>query len=110
MNLRSGIFQGIIGSFLMNGIEIDKIDTDNHILYITLPKESYSYELGGKIKCAEDHVKGIKKMLIEFGALSKDFSVKYKTKNIYWTKEMGDKNYKENINKKSKILTALDNI
>ena len=99
MSLGKNIVQGMMGAYLMDGIDIDKIDWDKHILYITLPKKSYSYERSEKIKCAEDYAKRIKEMWIEIGIFPKDCVVKYKIKDIIWTKEMGDKNYEENKNK-----------
>ena len=96
MSLGKSILQGIIGSFLLEGIEVNKLDVDNQILYLTIPERSYSYGRSEKIKCAADYVKRIKETWIEMGIFSQNCTVKYKTKDIYWTKEMGEKNYEEN--------------
>ncbi len=98
MSLGKSILQGMMGVFLMEGIEVHKIDLDKHILYISLPKQSYSYN-SEKIKCAEDYAKRIKEMLVEMGIFLPDCSVKYKIKDINWTREMGDKNFNDNIDK-----------
>lgn len=98
MSLGKSILQGMMGAFLMAGMEVDKIDLDNHILYISLPKQSYSYN-SDKIKCAEDYAKRIKETWIELGIFPSECSVKYKVKDINWTKEMGNKNFNDNIDK-----------
>lgn len=90
----------------MEGIEVHKIDLDKHILYISLPKQSYSYN-NDKIKCAEDYAKRIKETWIELGFFPPNCSVKYKIKDINWTREMGNKNFNDNINKVVN-LTAWD--
>ena len=96
------ILQGMMGAYLMEGIDVDKIDWDNHILYITLPKQSYSYEISETIKSASDYAKRIKEVWIEMGIFPKDCIVKYRVKNIIWTKQMGEENFKTN---KDKILS-----
>ena len=101
MSLGKNIVQGMMGAYLMDGINVDKIDWDQHILYITLPKQSYSYGISEKIQCAKDYAKRIKETWIEMGVFPEDCVVKYRIKDIIWTKEMGDKNYKVN---KDKIL------
>lgn len=98
MGLGKSIVQGMMGAYLMDGIDIHKIDWNTHTLYISLPKQSDSYGKG-KIQCAEDYAKRIKEMWIEMGIFPETCSVKYKIKDINWTKEMGDKNYNDNINK-----------
>ena len=98
MSLGKNILQGMMGAYLMEGVDVDKIDLDNHVLYITLPKDSYSYGMG-KIQNAKDFAKRIKETWVEMGIFPDDCVVKYKTKDIYWTKEMGDRNYNNNKNK-----------
>lgn len=99
MSLGKNIFMGIMINFLQLGVDIDDIDLDNHILYITIPKESYAYEneANKAYHDADTYAKRIKEVWIEMGIFPSDCSVKYKTKDIYWTKEMGNRNYKENI-------------
>lgn len=98
MSLGKSILQGMMGALLMEGMEINKIDLDNHILYISLPKQSYSYN-SDKIKCAEDYAKRIKETWIELGIFPPECSVRYKVKDVNWTREMGNKNFNDNINK-----------
>lgn len=100
------VVEGLMGAFLMEGVEIQKIDFDNSILYILLPRDSYSYGRG-EIKCAEDYAKNIKRVFIELGIFDTNGSIRYKVKDIYWTKEMGDKNFNENI---GKVLEVVDQI
>lgn len=100
MSLNKEMVLGIAIYYLKSGVVIDKIDRDNHILYITVPKESYMYEEEhGAYNDAESYVKRLKKTWIEMGIFPQDFSVKYKTKDVYWTKEMGEDNYKRNQSK-----------
>ena len=79
----------------MAGVEVNKIDMDSQILYLTLPERSEEYNTKN-IKCAADYEKSIKETWIGFGIFSSDCTVKYKTKDIYWTREMGEKNYNDN--------------
>ena len=100
MNLGKSIVQGMMGAYLMEGVDVLKIDWDNHVLYLAIPKHSYTYDKpGGKIHGAEDFAKRIKETWIEMGVFPETCSVKYKIKDINWTKEMGDKNYNDNLNK-----------
>lgn len=91
--------QGIIGAYLMEGVQVIKIDHEKHVLYISLPERSESYGKSESIQTAEDFAKRIKKCWIEMGIFPEECSVKYKTRDEYWTKEMGDKNYHDNIDK-----------
>ena len=95
MSLGKSILQGIIGSFLLEGIEVNKLDFDNQVLYLTIPEKSYSFNTE-KIKCAADYARRIKEIWIGMGIFSQNCTVKYKTKDVYWTREMGEKNYEEN--------------
>ena len=104
MSLGKSILQGMMGAFLMEGMEINKIDLDNHILYISLPKQSYSYN-SDKIKCAEDCAKRIKETWIELGIFPPECSVRYKIKDVNWTREMGNKNFNDNISKVINLTT-----
>lgn len=100
MSLGKSIVQGMMGAYLMEGVDVLKIDWDNHILYLSIPKHSYTYEKpDGKIHSAEDFAKRIKETWIEMGVFPETCSVKYKVKDVKWTKEMGDKNYNDNLNK-----------
>lgn len=96
------IFSGIMGAFLKDGIDINKIDWATETMYITVPKLSYSYEIsirdGGAIISPETCASQIKKKFHEMG-IFKNGNVKYRVKDIYWTKEMGEKNFNENIDK-----------
>lgn len=106
MSIGKEVTEGMMGAFLMDGVEIQRIDFDNNVLYILIPRDSYSYGRG-EIKCAEDYAKNIKRVFIELGIFDINCSVRYKVKDIYWTKEMGDKNFNENI---GKVLEAIARI
>ncbi len=96
------IFSGIIGSFLQDGIDINKIDWETETMYITLPAQSYRYDICKNnetiLTSPENYAKRIKETFHEMG-IFQNGKVKYRVKDIYWTKEMGEKNFKENINK-----------
>lgn len=96
------IFSGIMGAFLKDGIDINKIDWETETMYITVPSQSYTYEFsinnGGAIVSPETCARRIKETFHEMG-IFQNGKVKYRVKDIYWTKEMGEKNFKENINK-----------
>ena len=93
---------GIICELYRDGIIIDKFDTDNNIIYLSVPKTSYVYEMGNANN-AEDFVKNIKTL---FASFLNDIKIKYKTRDIYWTNEMGNKSLEEN---KEKIISMFYN-
>ncbi len=105
-NIGKEVTAGLMGAFLMEGVEIQKIDFDNSILYILLPRDSYSYGTG-EIKCAEDYAKNIKRTFIELGIFDRNCLVRYKVKDIYWTREMGDKNFNENIGEVLELVAQI---
>lgn len=105
-NIGKEVTAGLMGAFLMEGVEIQKIDFDNSILYILLPRDSYSYGTG-EIKCAEDYAKNIKRTFIELGIFDMNCLVRYKVKDIYWTREMGDKNFNENIGEVLELVAQI---
>ena len=95
MSVSRGISLGLNGMLLKDGVDILKFDPENGELIIELPEKSFAYNTE-KIKSGEDYVKRLKEILIELGILLKDSKIKYRTKPIEWTKEMGDMNYEEN--------------
>lgn len=101
---------GIIGAFLQMGLNIDKIDWETETLYITIPERSYDYEFsaknGGAVVSPEALARRIKETSNEMG-IFKNGKVKYRTKDIYWTKEMGEENYKNNIDDYYRIISRL---
>ena len=101
-SMGKAMFLGMIGAFLQDGIEINNINWETQTMYITVPKQSYTYEFsirnGGAITSPESFASQIKKKFNELG-IFKNGKVKYRVKDIYWTKEMGEKNYNENISK-----------
>ncbi len=97
MSLGKNILRGIIGAFLMDGVEVKRLDTEKQILYLVLPERSYAYNTD-TIKCAQDYAKRVKETWIKSGIFTRNCTVKYKTKDIHWTREMGDKNFRDNEN------------
>lgn len=96
MSLGKSILMGIIGEMYKSGVEVDVLDISNPVqqkLYLTLPKESYTYETGGRIHDAASYARRIKETWKEMGILKGNAVVKYKTKDVKWTKEMGETNY-----------------
>lgn len=96
--------QGIIGGFLRMGVSVEKLDLDNEILYLKIPEKSYDYNDSQTVKCAQDLACRIKETWIGLGIFSKNCTVKYKTYDVYWTKEMGEKNYQENKYKVTNLM------
>lgn len=79
------------------GIILKKIDKENKILYLDMPKHSYGYTCdndGIEVCNAEEYATYLKKYL---KPLIPDVRIKFKERNdvIYWTKEMGEEAKKE---------------
>lgn len=102
MNLGKSMGIGMLGAFLHMGVDIDKIDWNNSTLYITVPKESYDYGLG-KIDSPKSLAESIKKYFIDMNII-KDCKCKYRTRDVLWTKEMGEANFKNNIHGLMELL------
>ena len=99
MSLVKSVMQGMMGSFYMSGIEIIDIDFDKYILTISLPEKSYEYEKPeSKIRSAEDYARRLKTVLVEMGIFPsiEESKIRYITKPVYWTKEMGQENFNKN--------------
>ena len=92
MNLQ--LIKGLLGAFLYEGVDIDKIDEENCTIYISIPKDSDSFKRTGSIDNAKQYASNIKRILSQLS--SQDIKIKYKLKDVYWTKEMGDENFERN--------------
>jgi hypothetical protein len=67
------------------GINIKKNDSQKDTIYLEMPKYSYGYEIDGKSCSVDEYAKYIQ----ETAKMALGFSkVKYKVKNVNWTKEM----------------------
>lgn len=89
---------GMIGAFLKMGVNIIKVDYDNQIMYISVPRDSYEYYTEGAVKSPETLAKNIKRVLIMLNVFDENCKIKYKIRDEEWTKEMGEENYKKNLN------------
>lgn len=79
-----------------DGVIIDKYDNDNNVIFLSIPKHSYLYEMkSGEINDAESFIKRIEYTINDIFNIE-DIKIKYKTRDIYWTKEMGDKVLEKN--------------
>ena len=99
MNQNEAVVTGILGMFLQDGLYIKSIDHINKQFFFTIPKDSYAYheENEANIKDAVSYAKRIKEMLIEMKILTEEWKCFYKIRDVVWTKEMGDENFKNNI-------------
>lgn len=97
ISLGQGVIQGMLGMFYMNGIEIENLDMDNHILTLVIPKDSYDFHRSEKqpYHDPESFAKRMKRVFIEMGVFPENCKVRYRVKDIVWTKEMGERNYQE---------------
>ena len=96
MTLDNQIYIGMFGMFLQDGIFIENLDEVQNIVYISLPEDSYAYHIGDSAT-PEELAKNIKEKLFK-EILGVNVRLKMKIrKKEYWTKEMGEKNYQENI-------------
>ena len=93
------ILSGFKGAFYQSGIEIVNYDPDKVILTCTLPEDSYEYHLEDvQIHNPDDYIRSIKQKLIDVIGFPSQLKIRYKTRPIYWTKEMSDKNLQNHIN------------
>lgn len=93
------MLMGILVYLLEEGVDIVKFDDVNNIIYISIPKDSESYHTENSvIHDAESFVKRIKETWIELGILKSGGKLKYITRDVYWTKELGIKNREEKWN------------
>jgi hypothetical protein len=90
---------GMLGAFLKMGVNILKVDFNNQTIYISVPRDNYEYYTDGEIKSPETLAKGVKRLLIMLNVFDNNCKVKYKIRDEEWTKEMGEENYKKNLNK-----------
>ena len=81
------------------GVQIDYIDKEKRIVYISIPKESVDYDQSSTIKTAQDFARSIKEKVFE-----SKFNVKYKVRDEAWTEEKKEqalndikKNYYEDM-------------
>ena len=89
------IYVGMIAMFLQDGIKIETLDRGKNIVYISLPEDSYAYHITKEIT-PEELAKNIKEKIFK-GIFGVDVRLKMRIRKGYWTKEMGEKNYQENI-------------
>lgn len=94
------MFQGMLGGLCQEGVFIDgyKEDELGLTFYITIPEDSYRYHEENTIRNSpESFAKRIKETFKMM--MGDNVRIKYKTHNIYWTKELGKKYYEKNQNK-----------
>lgn len=97
MGLSRSIVQGMMGAYYLMGVDIIKFDDDNSTLYISLPKESHEYMSNpNQIFTVHTFANRIKQTLSEM--TKKEIKIKYKIRDEYWTKEMGEANYQKHKN------------
>lgn len=92
---------GFIGMLLQDGVEIVKFIEQPCELYLKVPEDSWAYhrreDNDALIRDANSYVKRIKEMLIETYKLPTDLRVFYNTYSSYYTREMGEANFKQHI-------------
>ena len=105
MNLSKSIILGMIGVFLQDGIDIAKFDEQNNTIYLIMPEDGYLYHREGISSELDTPQKYAKRLQDKIRELThSNIKVKYKTKQGYFTKEDGEKNYKSNIHNYKEIL------
>ena len=89
---------GMMGVFLQDGVIVDKFDEQSKTIYLSVPEDSFAYHdfHTDTIIDAESYAKAKKKALADLLRMP-DLKLQYKTYSGYWTKEQGDKNYREHI-------------
>lgn len=78
MNLGKAIFIGLC----YMGVQIDGIDKNKNIVYISVPEESVDYNQTSALKTPQDLARSIKDKI--FGTT---FNIKYKIRNENWTED-----------------------
>lgn len=108
MSLGRSVAVGMLGAFLTMGVEIESIDMDNYVLTISVPKDSYEYhkETNKAYKDPESLAKRLKTIFIDMGIFPKECTVRYRVKDVIWTKEMGENNYNQHFHKISSLMNG----
>ena len=110
MSTSKNIFIGMIGAFLLDGVEINKVDTSTGTWYITVPNKSEIYDenrgKNGAVVSADTMASSIKRMMKDICGM--DCNVKYRVRDIRWTRDMGRENYNRNIGKVRAMLQNRD--
>ena len=96
IKMKDMIGVGLMGMFLQDGVEVTNFDIETETIYLSIPAQSYRYSDNNKITNALEYAKQIKKTLIELEVFSPNMNLKYIVRDIFWTKEMGERNYNEN--------------
>lgn len=104
-DLGKAIVQGMLGMFYQSGVDIEDLDVYNHTITLAIPKDSHEYHKfeNRPYHDPETFAKRIKQTLIEMGVFPEKCKVRYRVKDIVWTKEMGERNYQEHL---SEILSV----
>ena len=87
------LLSSFLGALTLSGIDM-VLDQKTKTMYLNIPSKSYEYELPmSVIKSSNDYAKVIKEKMREFGFIDETWKVRYKDKDIYWTKHLGEANY-----------------
>lgn len=103
-NIGRSMLTGMLGTFYQDGIEITHLDMETETICLSLPKYSFAYSDNSKRTNAMEYAKRIKEIFIEMKIFSPNCHVKYIERDVYWTKEMGIKNYRDHMDELSEYL------
>lgn len=89
----------IISVFLQDGIIVDRFDEKEQAIWLSIPEDSFAYHdfHTDRIRDAESYIKVKKEKFIEMLKMP-NLKLYYRTRKGFWTKEQGQKNYREHIN------------
>lgn len=99
-------FNTIMQSILLHGVDLDSVDWAAGTIYLAIPKAGYMYE--GKeensLKTPEQLASRIKDMMIKAGFTN--IKVRFRIKDIYFSKSESDDYYNQNRDKVCYIVNA----
>lgn len=99
-------FNTIMQSILLHGVDLDNVDWAEGIVYLAIPKNGYMYESKepNALKSPEQLASRIKDMMIKAGFTNT--KVRFRIKDIYFSKSEKDEYYNQNREKVCYIVNT----
>ena len=93
--------QGVSGAFAFSGVDTKRVELTQEAkikrLFIDIPRDSYDWHFeGGSVHSASEYAKSTKDKLKSLGLMDVNGELRYKVKDIFWTKEMSETIGKQN--------------
>lgn len=88
-------------AFAFSGVDTKRVELTQEAkikrLFIDIPRDSYDWHFeGGSVHSAKEYAKSTKDKLKSLGLMDADGELRYKVKDVFWTKEMYETIGKQN--------------